>query len=249
MFEGLPYAGAGIEAGELLSRFNPDPVVIVMVLAAASLQGWLNRGMDGATRRLALFGWLLLMGVFVTPLCALSVALFSARLAQQMLMILVAAPLIARGMPRWSRPRSGWPLWSSALSFFVAVWFWHMPDPYQATFGSVAIYWSMQLTLFGSALFLWTELLRDSRVRTVEVFVVGAVTSLQVGLLGAVLTLATRALFRWHLTTTWSWGLTPLQDQQLGGVFMWVPAIALFMWTATRAMLRLWAEMEPLRSA
>ena len=45
----------------------------------------------------SVFGWLLLSLAFISPLCNLSVALFSARVAQHMAITLIAAPLIARG--------------------------------------------------------------------------------------------------------------------------------------------------------
>jgi putative membrane protein len=70
------------------------------------------------------------------------------------------------------------------------------------------------------------------------------VTFLQMGLLGAVLTLASRPLFQWHFLTTQAWGLSPLQDQQLGGALMWVPGIALFLWSALRSLGRLWGSLE-----
>jgi putative membrane protein len=43
-------------------------------------------------------------------------------------------------------------------------------------------------------------------------------------LLGALLTFAAVPLFSVHEFTTAAWGLTWLQDQQLGGLVMWVPA-------------------------
>ena len=48
------------------------------------------------------------------------------------------------------------------------------------------------------------------------------------GLLGALLPLAPRPLFAAHLGTTAPWGLTPLEDQQLGGLLMWVPGGLVF---------------------
>jgi putative membrane protein len=69
-------------------------------------------------------------------------------------------------------------------------------------------------------------------------------TFLQMGLLGAVLTLAARPLFQWHAVTTQAWGLSPLQDQQLGGALMWVPGLALFLWSALRSLGRLWGSLE-----
>jgi putative membrane protein len=162
-----------------------------------------------------------------------------------MVLILLAAPLIAVSLPqpapRRHRIRS---LWLGAGAFFVALWFWHMPVPYDATFASSALYWLMHTTLFGSAILLWRELLQHPSDRTVEVLGVGALTSMHMGLLGAVLTFAGHPLFLWHLTTTQVWGLSPLRDQQLGGTLMWVPGIALFLFAALRSLSRLWTALN-----
>ena len=50
------------------------------------------------------------------------------------------------------------------------------------------------------------------------------------GLLGALLTLAPRPLFLavHSAGVTSPWGLTPLADQQLGGLLMWVPGGLVF---------------------
>jgi putative membrane protein len=53
-------------------------------------------------------------------------------------------------------------------------------------------------------------------------------TAVQMGLLGALITLAPRAVYAPHFFTTAAWGLTPLQDQQLGGAIMWVPGCVVF---------------------
>jgi putative membrane protein len=119
-----------------------------------------------------------------------------------------------------------------------------MPVPYDATFSSTPLYWLMHVSLFGSAILLWRELLHHATARTAEVLAVGALTSLQMGLLGAVLTFAAHPLFLWHITTSPAWGLSPLRDQQLGGVFMWVPGIALFLFAAMRSLGRLWVALE-----
>lgn len=42
--------------------------------------------------------------------------------------------------------------------------------------------------------------------------------------LGALLTFATRPLHARYLGTTVAWGLSPLEDQQLRGVIMWIAA-------------------------
>jgi putative membrane protein len=237
MIDQLPYCGAPPLPGALLTRFNLDPVLIVALLLIAGCHL-----MALATRRSRLyagFGWAVAAVALVSPLCALSVALFSARVAQHMILILAAAPLLALslppGDPRLARTR----LWISTSLFFLALWFWHMPNPYDATFSSTTVYWIMHVTLFGSAIWLWREILQLRWERTADVLAAGALTSMQMGMLGAVLTVAGRPLFFWHLTTAQIWGLSPLEDQQLGGVLMWVPGIVLFLWAALRSLERL----------
>jgi len=56
-------------------------------------------------------------------------------------------------------------------------------------------------------------------------------------------------MFQWHFLSTAGWGLTPLQDQQLGGTLMWVPGIVLFLWTAIRSIVHMWESMERERPA
>ncbi len=243
----VPYCGTPPNPGALFGRFNLDPILIAALIVVCAWQ-WRSLRQDQA-RYYALGGWLAAAAAFLSPLCALSVSLFAARVAQHMVLVLVAAPLIALGLPRAAESRSSRSLWMSTAVFFLALWIWHMPVPYAATFTSVAIYWLMHVTLFGSAVYLWRELLHHSAERTLAALAAGTFSFVQMGLLGAVLTFADHALFKWHFSTTLVWGLTPLQDQQLGGVFMWVPGTALFLWTAIRSVARLWTSIERVRPA
>ena len=251
----LPYCGAPPAPGELLTRFNLDPMLVLALLALAVLHLTRLRGTALRTQLAASIGWALVAAALLSPLCALSVALFSARVGQHMILLLVAAPLIAYAWPRMqlsqrTRGRLAWQLWTPALAFFIALWFWHMPDPYDATFRSDVVYWSMHVTLFTTAALLWRALLHHVPEQTPEVVAIGALTSLHMSLLGAVLTFAGRPLFTWHiLAITDRWGLTPLQDQQLGGVLMWVPGMLLFLWLAVRTLGRLWKVLEGAKPA
>jgi putative membrane protein len=243
----LAYCGSPPLPGTLLERFNLDPILIAALLLCAALHVAGLR--DPRRREYALAGWATAAAALLSPLCALSVALFSARIAQHMILVLVAAPLLALalppGAPRFARVR----LWSAYTAFFLALWFWHMPRPYQATFESTTVYWTMHVTLSGAAVLLWREILQGGSGLSVDVLAAGGLTSMHMGLLGAVLTFAVRPLFFPHLTTTQAWGFTPLEDQQLGGVFMWVPGIALFLWAALRTLGRLRAALERLSSS
>jgi putative membrane protein len=240
------YCGSPPAPAELLGRFNDDPILILVLAAIAVAIAMLGTGFM-LHRRRAFYGWLVAAFALISPLCALSVSLFAARVAQHMLLLLVAAPLLASAIFRRSPSSVG--LWASAAAFFLALWFWHMPVPYDATFRSTLLYWAMHLTLFGSGIWMWCELLGHAERYTAHALAATLFTSTQMGLLGAVLTLAGRPLFTAHLATTAAWGLTPLEDQQLGGIIMWVPGIALFLWAALRSLTLLWRALEAPRPA
>jgi cytochrome c oxidase assembly factor CtaG len=53
-------------------------------------------------------------------------------------------------------------------------------------------------------------------------------TSIHSGLLGALLTFSRSVWYPSYVGLTTSWGLTPLEDQQLGGLIMWIPAGVLY---------------------
>ena len=48
------------------------------------------------------------------------------------------------------------------------------------------------------------------------------------GLLGALMTFASVPWYLDHVPYVEAWGLTPLEDQQLAGLFMWIPAGTLY---------------------
>jgi putative membrane protein len=61
--------------------------------------------------------------------------------------------------------------------------------------------------------------------------------------------LAGHPLFARHVLTAPLWGFSALQDQQLGGVFMWVPGIVLFLWMALRSLSGVYKTLEPIKPA
>ena len=178
--------------------------------------------------------WAIAALAFISPICALSVALFSARIGQHMILMLISAPLIGVALPRGKWRHS---IWWSVAAFTAALWVWHMPVPYDATFHSTAIYWAMHLTLFGSAIWLWRDLLNHKPSETLNAIAAGLFACVQMGLLGAILCLSTHAWFGWYETTTAAWSLTQLEDQQLGGILMWVPSGVIFLAAAARSFL------------
>lgn len=250
----IPYCGLPPSPGDLWARWNLDPLLIAALAGFLALYAAGRRKLrdapDAPNGGAFLAGWLVTSLALVSPLCPLSVSLFSARVGQHMLMTLVGAPLVALGSPVRVmtaalakappgplRPSAGRAI-MAAIAFAVLLWVWHAPGPYYGAFLSPAVYWEMHVTLYGSALWLWSELLTGEAAPVS--LAASALTMLQMGLLGALVTLSPRALYSPHQFTTWSWGLTPLQDQQLGGAIMWAPGEVAFLlaalWVGVRLM-------------
>ncbi|MBV1799940.1 cytochrome c oxidase assembly protein [Siccirubricoccus sp. G192] len=214
-----PYCGVPPSPGDV--AWNLDPWLIAALLLGLLL-AWGPAG-RGGDRRILFAGWAVLAAALLSPLCNLSVALFSARVGQHLVLLTAAAPLLALGLrgPRWMASPGG--LAAAAGAFAVALWAWHLPGPYAATFRSDLAYWAMQASLLGTAAWLWRGLLLGVAARPDMALLAGLATAAQTGALGALLTFAPRPLFAPHGLTTLAWGLTPLEDQQLGGLLMWVP--------------------------
>jgi len=64
----------------------------------------------------------------------------------------------------------------------------------------------------------------------------------------AIITLSDRILYPWYSTAPRVWGLTPLMDQQLGGLIMWVPG-GLALWIAITAVWFAWSRKDSKESA
>lgn len=173
-------------------------------------------------RKLFVTGWAIVTTALISPLCALSVALFSARVGQHMILTVIAGPLIALGLPAPVARFARSPL-VGAAAFTAILWLWHSPAPYAATFTSDFIYWAMHLTTFGSALWLWRAVLHAPPERMAGAIAATLMTGLQMALLGALITFTPFPFYAPHYLTTAVWGLSPLADQQLGGVIMWLP--------------------------
>ena len=211
-------------------------------------------------------GWLALVVAFVSPLDALSAGLFSAHMVQHELLMLIAAPLLVLGRPLVGLLR-GLPLtWRSAIGRWwcksttlrsiwraitaplvawllhaVALWAWHAPVLYQAALESQSIHLVQHGCFLGSALLFWCTVIHGRHGRMGYGIAVLAIfaTAVHSSLLGALITLAPSPWYPAHLETTAAWDLSPLEDQQLAGLIMWVPAGVIYV-TAALALFAAW---------
>jgi putative membrane protein len=226
-----PYCGAPPFPSALWARWNLDPLLLgalaLLLIGYVAAGKGEDCGLKWRHRSWFYSGFAVAALALVTPLCPLSVALFSARVGQHLILTTIAAPMMALGLPRLRRTLARAPLLAAA-TFAITLWIWHSPGPYTATFTSDAAYWGMHATTIAAALAFWAGVLGAAPRRLAVSMAATLATSLQMALLGAVITFAPRALYAPHALTTSAWGLSPLRDQQLGGVLMWAPAGLIF---------------------
>jgi Predicted membrane protein len=217
-------------------------------------------------------GWITLAVALVSPLHALGETLFSAHMAQHELLMVVAAPLVVLGRPvlaflwglpmAWRRTAGRWaavpPLqaaWGvltlpsiAWLVHAVAIWAWHAPRLYDAALTSDLVHALQHASFLGSALLFWWALIhgRHGRLRYGASVLYVFTTAVHTTALGAVLALASRPLYPGY-TATGVWGLTPLEDQQLAGLIMWVPAAVAYL-IAALALMTAWLQESERRA-
>ena len=239
----LPYCGVAPGPDIWLSRWNFDPVLWALLLLALAL--WRPLSGNNLTPRqlVSLRGtWALTVVLYVSPLCALSSAFFTVRVIHHIALVLLMAPLLVFGLEPWLR-RVSISLWSSTAIAAAVFWTWHAPAPYAAALSSVPIYALMQITLLVSAVAFWIAIRRAAPPAAMGAILV---TTVLMGLLGALITFAGRPLYPPHFASTLSWGVSPLEDQQLAGITMWAPGSAAYlaaaMWIGWR-----WMSVERAR--
>ena len=113
----------------------------------------------------------------------------------------------------------------------AAIWIWHAPALYQATLTSDFVHALQHLSFFGTALLFWWTIIHahapGGRARAVSfgtavLLLFG--TALHSGALGALLTFSRALWYPAYGSTARAWGLNPVEDQQLAGLVMWIPA-------------------------
>ncbi len=195
-------------------------------------------------------GWIALFIALVSPLHPWGQMLFSAHMTQHEVLMLVAAPLLVLSSPmpvflhalpsQWSHALgrfSNTPVWkrfwttiSNPFAAFaihgLILWLWHIPALFQATLHNEFIHALQHCSFLSSALLFWWAVIhvKDRTFGYAAAILYMFATALHSNILGALLTFATSVWYPDYARTAQYWGMTALQDQQLGGLIMWVPA-------------------------
>ncbi len=219
---------------------------------------WRHAGVgQGVTRgqAAAFAAGIVTLAVALVALDDLSERLFAAHMAQHELLMLVAAPLVALGGPYiaclWTLPSAArrriataihhGPLSTAGaiasapavvwLLHAAALWVWHLPTLYDAALAHEWVHALQHGSFFGSAALFWWGLAhgRYGRAGYGAAVVYVFATAIHSGVLGALLTFAPHVWYpAYDTAASASYGMTPLEDQQLAGLLMWIPAGIVF---------------------
>ncbi|MBW9117687.1 cytochrome c oxidase assembly protein [Rhizobium cauense] len=206
-------------------------------------------------------GWTVLFVALMSPLHFLGEHLFTFHMIEHELVMAIAAPLIVVARPIgvliWGLPRAARHLvmtvvkshpvertWDfltkgtvATLLHGLAIWIWHAPALFDATVTVVTLHRLQHLSFFVTAiLFWWAIVWKVGRgAGAWHLFV----TMMHTSVLGALITLSPRVAYVSQTQAAPDWGLTPLEDQQLAGIVMWVPGGIIYAGAAL-AMLAIW---------
>jgi putative membrane protein len=195
-------------------------------------------------------GWSAMVAAVAPPMDAAAAAAFSAHMAQHELLMLIGAPLMIVGRPilpwLWALPDRVRPaaasglqnhgiagLWRwltlPALAWAIhgaVVWLWHAPVLYEAALQSEAVHALQHATFVGTAVLFWWGLIygRYGRAAYGASALFVFITMMHTGALGALFALSTSAYYPLYRERAASTGIDPVSDQQLAGLYMWIPS-------------------------
>jgi putative membrane protein len=186
--------------------------------------------------------------------------LFSAHMIQHLIITLIVPPLWLMGLPAWSlRPVLGRPAVLAAaravtgplvaFAIYNVVFIgWHFPSMYNWALVNHNAHILQHLMFIAAAVLMWwpvvspvPELDRiQTPVRMLYLFALG----IPMSIVSAIITLAEQAMYPWYAAAPRVFeNLTAVDDQQLGGLIMWVPGMIVF-WTAITIIFFRWSTRE-----
>jgi putative membrane protein len=244
--------GPGAHAAAWSWNLDPWLIVPLLFAAAIYARGCLRlarrarpgRGIDRRQHAAFAGGWLLLAAALLSPFDTLGSALFWVHMIQHELLMGAAAPLLVMARPleafAWGLPR-GWPRalrdasrgptlrwigWmqrptAAWLVHALAIWAWHVPALFNLALVDDGVHTLQHFSFFATGLVFWQSVWRHARGGEGAALAALFTTMVHMGVLGALLTFSHGAWYDFPATGTY--GLTALEDQQLGGLVMWVP--------------------------
>jgi putative membrane protein len=185
--------------------------------------------------------------------------LFSAHMVQHLVLILLMPPFLLYGTPDWVlRPVVRVRVFAVIAAFltFPVVSFllnngiflaWHFPGPYDLMMRNHDVHVAMHLMIMTTGVIMWWPIMSPlpelpriaPPLQMIYLFLAGIPMMIS----AAFITLAQTELYSWYVEAPRLFSLTPLDDQRLGGVIMWVPG-GLALWIAITVVYFRWTHRE-----
>jgi putative membrane protein len=183
--------------------------------------------------------------------------LFSAHMVQHLVLTLWVPPLLIAGTPGWMlRPalRPGPVAWVARwvtdarvafVIFNVVIAVWHLPPMYNMAMADHPVHIGQHLMFLISATLMWWPLMSPlpelPRLAYPGQMLYCFLMSIPMSIVAIYIALADHVLYPAYSAAPRLWGITPLADQQIGGLIMWVPGglffylvmtVVFFRWSA-----------------
>jgi putative membrane protein len=183
--------------------------------------------------------------------------LFSVHMVQHLLLTLVFPPLLIYGTPGWLlRPLLRPPMvlavarfvtrpLVAGVIFAVTLAVWHLTPCYELMMREHEVHIITHLLFMVAATIMWWPVMSPLPELPRLPYGLGMLYLFLVGIpmqvVAALITTSDQVLYPWYSVAPRTWGLSPLDDQQLGGLLMWVPG-NLYMFLAIGVLFFCWAR-------
>ena len=170
--------------------------------------------------------------------------LFSAHMVQHLVLIFIVAPLLVVGTPGWMlRPALGIPgvgpvaRWLTRpahafVIFNVMMAGWHVPYFYNLAMAQHPVHIVEHLMFLAAAVLMWWPFLSPlpelPRLAYPGQMLYCFLMSIPMSIVAIYIAMADHVLYPAYEAAPRIWGLSPLEDQQLGGLIMWIPGGIVF---------------------
>jgi putative membrane protein len=185
--------------------------------------------------------------------------LFSAHMVQHLVLTLVAPPMLVMGTPGWMlRPALSWrgvgPVarWLTAPSrcfviFNVVLAAWHLPPMYEYAMAHHPIHIVQHLCFMTAAVLMWWPVLSPlpelPRLSYPGQMLYLFLLSIPMSLVAVCIGYADHVLYPWYASAPRIWGITPMQDQMIGSLIMWIPG-GLFFFAIISIVFYKWQQVD-----
>ena len=165
--------------------------------------------------------------------------LFTGHMVQHLVLTIVVPPLLLLGTPGWMlRPALQYPAVAAVARFVTApraafVLFnlvlasWHLPPLYNAAMYYHSVHITQHLMFLVAAVLMWWPLLSPlpelPRLSYPGQMLYSFVMTLPMTVISVFIVYADHVLYPAYASSPRLWGLSPLEDQRLGGLIMWIP--------------------------